>query len=75
MNIGDPIPAFAVQDQDGNLVTNETFLGSKTVLYFYPKDSTPGCTAEACNLRDDPVPLLSPSPNCLWTTEQHRTQT
>ena len=53
MNIGDPIPAFAVQDQDGNLVTNETFLGSKTVLYFYPKDSTPGCTAEACNLRDN----------------------
>ena len=53
MNIGDPIPAFAVQDQDGNLVTNETFLGSKTILYFYPKDSTPGCTAEACNLRDN----------------------
>ncbi|MGN1239323.1 MAG: peroxiredoxin [Paludibacteraceae bacterium] len=53
MTIGDPIPSFAVQDQDGNLVTNETILGSKTVLYFYPKDSTPGCTAEACNLRDN----------------------
>ena len=53
MTLGDPIPSFAVQDQDGNLVTNETILGSKTVLYFYPKDSTPGCTAEACNLRDN----------------------
>ena len=53
MTIGDRIPSFAVQDQDGNLVTNETILGSKTVLYFYPKDSTPGCTAEACNLRDN----------------------
>ena len=53
MAIGDPIPSFAVQDQDGNLVTNETILGSKTVLYFYPKDATPGCTAEACNLRDN----------------------
>ena len=53
MAIGDPIPSFAVQDQDGNLVTNETIRGSKTVLYFYPKDATPGCTAEACNLRDN----------------------
>ena len=53
MTIGDRIPSFAVQDQDGNLVTNETIRGSKTVLYFYPKDSTPGCTAEACNLRDN----------------------
>ena len=53
MNIGDPIPAFSVQDQDGNVVSNASLLGSKTVLYFYPKDSTPGCTAEACNLRDN----------------------
>ena len=51
MNIGDSIPAFSVQDQDGNVVSNASLLGSKTVLYFYPKDSTPGCTAEACNLR------------------------
>ena len=53
MKIGDFIPAFAVEDQDGNVVSNESLLGSKTVLYFYPKDSTPGCTAEACNLRDN----------------------
>ena len=53
MKIGDSIPAFCVQDQDGNVVSNASLLGSKAVLYFYPKDSTPGCTAEACNLRDN----------------------
>ena len=51
--IGDKIPAFSVADQDGNIITNEQIIGKKTVLYFYPKDSTPGCTAEACNLRDN----------------------
>ena len=53
LNIGDKMPAFSVADQNGNIVTNELLLGKKTVLYFYPKDSTPGCTAEACNLRDN----------------------
>ncbi len=53
LNIGDKMPTFSVTDQDGNLVTNETLQGKKTVIYFYPKDSTPGCTAEACNLRDN----------------------
>jgi peroxiredoxin Q/BCP len=53
MNVGDKMPAFRVADQNGNVITNEQMLGKKTVLYFYPKDSTPGCTAEACNLRDN----------------------
>ncbi len=53
LQIGDTMPAFAVADQDGNIVTNESLLGKKTVIYFYPKDSTPGCTAEACDLRDN----------------------
>ncbi len=53
LNIGDAMPAFSVADQDGNIVTNKTLNGKKTVIYFYPKDSTPGCTAEACNLRDN----------------------
>ena len=53
LNIGDKMPTFSVADQNGNIVTNELLLGKKTVLYFYPKDSTPGCTAEACNLRDN----------------------
>ena len=50
---GDRIPAFRVMDQDGNTVTQKDFEGKRIVLYFYPKDSTPGCTAEACNLRDN----------------------
>lgn len=53
LTIGDKMPAFSVADHNGNTVTNEQLLGKKTVLYFYPKDSTPGCTAEACNLRDN----------------------
>ena len=53
MNIGDKMPSFSVVNQDGVSVTNEQLLGKKTVIYFYPKDSTPGCTAEACNLRDN----------------------
>ena len=50
---GDRIPDFQVRDQDGNTVTQKDFEGKRIVLYFYPKDSTPGCTAEACNLRDN----------------------
>ena len=50
--IGNQMPAFSVADQNGNIVTDQQLLGQKTVIYFYPKDSTPGCTAEACNLRD-----------------------
>ena len=47
------MPAFSVADQDGNIVTNDSLMGRKSVIYFYPKDSTPGCTAEACNIRDN----------------------
>ena len=50
---GDRIPEFEVTDQDGNTVTEKNFEGKRIVLYFYPKDSTSGCTAEACNLRDN----------------------
>lgn len=53
LQVGDIMPAFSVADQDGNIVTNESLKGKKTVIYFYPKDNTPGCTAEACNLRDN----------------------
>jgi len=53
------MPAFSVEDQDGQLVTNESLKGKKTVLYFYPKDSTPGCTAEACDIRDNYNRFLS----------------
>lgn len=52
LNIGDKMPTFSVVNQNGEAVTQEQLLGKKTVIYFYPKDSTPGCTAEACSLRD-----------------------
>ena len=47
------MPAFSVADEQGRVVTEKDLLGKKTVIYFYPKDSTPGCTAEACNIRDN----------------------
>ncbi len=50
---GDKAPAFNSTDQNGNPVSLQDFKGKKVVLYFYPKDDTPGCTAEACNLRDN----------------------
>ena len=50
---GDKAPAFEAVDQDGNPISLKEFSGKKLVLYFYPKDDTPGCTAEACNLRDN----------------------
>lgn len=53
LKLGDKMPTFSVADQNGNIVTDQQLLGKKTVLYFYPKDSTPGCTAEACSLRDN----------------------
>ena len=49
---GDPAPAFTATDQDGNTISLSDFRGQKVALYFYPKDDTPGCTAQACNLRD-----------------------
>jgi len=48
-----PAPNFETQDQDGNLVKLSDFKGKKLVLFFYPKASTPGCTMEACDLRDN----------------------
>ena len=53
------MPTFRVEDQHGNIVTDQQLLGQKSVLYFYPKDSTPGCTAEACNLRDNYTRFLA----------------
>ena len=53
LQVGDKMPSFAVVDETGKPVTERDMIGRKTVIYFYPKDSTPGCTAEACNLRDN----------------------
>ena len=53
LKVGDRAPEFSVNDQNGNPVKLSDFKGRKVVLYFYPKDNTPGCTAESCNLRDN----------------------
>ncbi len=50
---GDKAPEFIGVDQDGKNISLGSFRGKKVVLYFYPRDNTPGCTAEACNLRDN----------------------
>jgi peroxiredoxin Q/BCP len=57
--IGKPAPAFTANNQHGNTVSLADFSGKKLVLYFYPKDDTPGCTAEACSLRDNYEALIS----------------
>jgi peroxiredoxin Q/BCP len=51
--LGTPLPAFSLQDDQGNTVSNRDLQGHWTVLYAYPKDSTPGCTTEACDFRDN----------------------
>ena len=53
IQIGDKIPEILGPDQDGKLVRSSDYAGKKIVLYFYPKDSTPGCTEEACSFRDN----------------------
>lgn len=53
LKAGDKAPDFESKDQDGNTVRLSDYRGKKVVLYFYPKDNTPGCTAESCNLRDN----------------------
>ena len=56
---GDKAPAFTGTDQQGKQVDLDAYRGRKVILYFYPKDDTPGCTAEACNLRDNFSELAS----------------
>ena len=52
LQVGDSVPNFSVNDQDGNTVTLSDYKGKKLIVFFYPKANTPGCTAEACDLRD-----------------------
>lgn len=55
---GSPAPVFKGLAQNGNIISLTDFVGKKVILYFYPKDSTPGCTAEACNLKDNYQTLI-----------------
>lgn len=56
---GDKLPDINAVDQQGNAINHDTLMGKKTVIYFYPKDDTPGCTAQACNIRDNYEHLIA----------------
>jgi peroxiredoxin Q/BCP len=56
---GDKAPDFTAKDQNGKTVSLSDFTGKRVILYFYPKDDTPGCTAEACDFRDNYQSMLS----------------
>lgn len=53
LKVGDKVPDFTVNNQDGEPISLKDYKGKKLIVFFYPKASTPGCTAEACNLRDN----------------------
>ena len=53
LKVGDKAPNFTAKDQNGNTISLSDYIGKKLVLFFYPKASTPGCTVEACDLRDN----------------------
>ena len=58
LKIGNKAPEINAKDQNGILISLKDFIGKKVIVYFYPKDDTPGCTAEACNLRDNYEQLI-----------------
>ena len=58
IKVGDKLPHFTALDSDGNAFDSKMYDGKSLVIYFYPKDDTPGCTAQACNLRDNYKKLL-----------------
>ena len=63
------MPDFEVMDQDGNQVSSKDLIGKKTIIYFYPKDNTSGCTAEACNLRDNYQALVAKGYNVVGVSK------
>lgn len=65
LKVGDKMPDFEVVDQDGKTVRSADLIGRKTIVYFYPKDNTSGCTAEACNLRDNYQSLVDAGYNVI----------
>ena len=55
LKVGDPAPEFTLRDQHGNKLSLSDFKGKKVILYFYPKDMTPGCTRESCDFQESLV--------------------
>ena len=73
IKIGDKMPQFEVVDQDGKTVNSQDLLGKKTIIYFYPKDNTSGCTAEACNLRDNYEAMVAKGYNVIGVSKDSAT--
>ena len=69
LKIGDRMSHFEVKDHNGNTVNSEELIGRKTIIYFYPKDNTSGCTAEACNLRDNYEALVAKGYNVIGVSQ------
>ena len=69
LKIGDRMPDFEVMDQDGATVSSKDLIGKRTVVYFYPKDNTSGCTAEACSIRDNYEHLLAQGYNVVGVSK------
>ncbi|MCA1814156.1 MAG: peroxiredoxin [Halobacteriales archaeon] len=70
LRVGDRAPGFAAQDQDGELRTLDALRGQHVVLFFYPADETPGCTAEACAFRDEAEALRAAGVAVLGVSTQ-----
>ena len=69
LKVGDKVPEFTVKDQDGQPISLSDYKGKKLIVFFYPRANTPGCTAEACNLRDNYAELQSRGYQLLGVSE------
>ena len=69
LKAGDKVPEFSSKDQDGNTINLSDYKGKKLVVFFYPRANTPGCTAEACNLRDNYAELQNHGYHLLGVSE------
>ena len=69
LQIGDKMPEFEVMDQNGKTISSKDLLGKKTIIYFYPKDNTSGCTEEACNIRDNYEAMIAKGYNVIGVSK------
>ena len=69
LKVGEKVPEFTVNDQDGHPISLSDYKGKKLIVFFYPRANTPGCTAEACNLRDNYAELQSRGYQLLGVSE------
>lgn len=72
LKVGDKVPDFNVNDQDGNPVSLSDYKGKRLIVFFYPRANTPGCTAEACNLRDNYAELQAQGYELLGVSEDNQ---